>query len=134
LPPGNQTPNLLSYNPPLFLAQLQRPNDRLSTAQDQQILLTTRLTALSGHVLRLREGDRAMDGQRRWWLAKPVNQAQILEPISVQTELPISITLMVALCQKKMDLIVDALLHWMRSNASASNEQAHLPTIPVSPN
>jgi 16S rRNA (uracil1498-N3)-methyltransferase len=82
------------------VAQLQRLAIAPSQLQDQQILLTTQQQHYLGHVLRLREGDRfiAMDGQGRWWLAKlEVNQARILEPISVQTELPISITLMVAL-------------------------------------
>ena len=39
-----------------------------------------------------------MDGVGKWWLAQLAgSQAQILEPLVVQTELPVSITLMVAL-------------------------------------
>jgi len=82
------------------MAQLQRLAIAPSQLQDQQILLTTQQQHYLDHVLRLRQGDRfiAMDGQGQWWLAKlEVNQAQILEPMSVQTELPISITLMVGL-------------------------------------
>lgn len=47
----------------------------------------------------MREGDRfiAMDGQGHWWLALLGEKAQILEPISSQTELSVSITLMAAL-------------------------------------
>jgi len=38
-----------------------------------------------------------MDGQGQWWLAVLRAQAQILEAIPVQTELPVAITLMLAL-------------------------------------
>ena len=68
--------------------------------QDQQILLTTQQQHYLSRVLRLREGDRfiAMDGQGQCWLAVLAHsKAQILEIISVQTELPVSITLLVAL-------------------------------------
>jgi len=37
-----------------------------------------------------------MDGQGQWWLCRAA-QAQILEAIPVQTELPVAITLMLAL-------------------------------------
>lgn len=71
-----------------------------SQLQDQEILLTTQQQHYLSRVLRLRSGDRfiAMDGQGQWWLAVLVHsKAQILETISVQTELPVSITLLVAL-------------------------------------
>ncbi len=82
------------------MAQLQRLAITTSQLQDQQILLTAQQQHYLGRVLRLRDGDRfiAMDGQGQWWLAQLEGaEAQILEPILVQTELPVSITLMVAL-------------------------------------
>ncbi len=71
-----------------------------SQLKDQQILLTTQQQHYLSRVLRLRVGDRfiAMDGQGQCWLAVLAHsKAQILEIISVQTELPVSITLLVAL-------------------------------------
>lgn len=82
------------------MAQLQRLAIAPSQLQDQQILLTTQQKHYLGRVLRLEDGDRfiAMDGQGQWWLAQLIGaEAQILKPILVQTELPVSITLMVAL-------------------------------------
>ena len=82
------------------MPQLQRLAIAPSQLQNQQILLTTQQKHYLGNVLRLREDDRfiAMDGQGHWWLAVLKRaEAQILESISVQTELAVSITLMVAL-------------------------------------
>ena len=82
------------------MPQLQRLAITPSQLQNQQILLTTQQKHYLGNVLRLREDDRfiAMDGQGQWWLAVLKRaEAQILESISVQTELAVSITLMVAL-------------------------------------
>jgi 16S rRNA (uracil1498-N3)-methyltransferase len=82
------------------MSQLQRLVIAPSQRQDQQILLTTQQQHYLSRVLRLREGDRfiAMDGQGQWWLAVLAEpNAQILETISVQTELSVSITLLVAL-------------------------------------
>jgi 16S rRNA (uracil1498-N3)-methyltransferase len=82
------------------MAQLQRLAIAPSQLQDQKILLTNQQQHYLGHVLRLREGDLfiAMDGQGQWWLAVlRAAQAQILEAIPVQTELPVAITLMLAL-------------------------------------
>lgn len=81
------------------MPQLQRLAIAPSQLQDKQILLTTGQKHYLSRVLRLREGDRfiAMDGQGHWWLAVLGDPAQILEPISIQTELPVSITLIVAL-------------------------------------
>lgn len=82
------------------MTQLQRLVIAPSQLNDQQILLTSQQQHYLSNVLRLREGDRfiAMDGQGQWWLSVLAGtKAQILELISVQTELPISITLMVAL-------------------------------------
>lgn len=82
------------------MPQLQRLAIARSQLQNQHILLTTQQKHYLGNVLRLREGDRfiAMDGQGQWWLAVIKRaEAQILESISVQTELAVSITLVVAL-------------------------------------
>lgn len=82
------------------MSQLQRLVIAPSQLQAQQILLTTQQQHYLSRVLRLREGDRfiTMDGQGQCWLAVLAHsKAQILEIISVQTELPVSIALLVAL-------------------------------------
>jgi 16S rRNA (uracil1498-N3)-methyltransferase len=90
------------------LAQLQRLAIAPSQIQNQQIFLNAEQQHYLVRVLRLREGDRfiAIDGQGQWWLARlkavgaihesPL-QGEIIEALSVQTELPASVTLMVAL-------------------------------------
>ena len=82
------------------MSELQRIAIAPSQFQQGQILLTKEQQHYLGRVLRLREGDRfiAMDGKGKWWLAQLAGeQAQVLETLSVETELPVSITLMVAL-------------------------------------
>jgi len=82
------------------LAQLQRLAITPSQLQEGKIALTPQQQHYLGHVLRLPSGALfiAMDGIGKWWLAKLGGlQAQILEQIPVQTELPVSITLMSAL-------------------------------------
>jgi 16S rRNA (uracil1498-N3)-methyltransferase len=82
------------------MAQLQRLAIAPSQLQDEKVVLTTQQQHYLSRVLRLRSGDHfiAMDGLGKWWLAQLAGaEAQILEPLSVQTELPGSITLMVAL-------------------------------------
>ncbi|MEA5605168.1 16S rRNA (uracil(1498)-N(3))-methyltransferase [Nostoc sp. UHCC 0252] len=82
------------------MSQLQRIAIAPSQFQQGQILLTKEQQHYLGRVLRLREGDRfiAMDGKGKWWLAQLAGeQAQVLESLLVETELPVSITLMVAL-------------------------------------
>ncbi len=82
------------------MVQLQRLVITPSQLQDQLILLTPEQQHYLGRVLRLRQGDRfiAMNGQGQWWLAVLAEaKAEILEPISIQTELPVAITLLVAL-------------------------------------
>lgn len=82
------------------MPQLQRIAISPFQLQSGQISLTQQQQHYLGRVLRLREGDRfiAMDGMGKWWLAQLTGeQAQVLEPLEVQTELPVSITLMVAL-------------------------------------
>ena len=80
--------------------QLQRLVIAPSQLQDDQIELTNQQQHYLSHVLRLQDGDRfiAMNGQGQWWLARLSGaQACVLEPMLVQTELPVSLTLMVAL-------------------------------------
>lgn len=82
------------------MAQLQRIAIALSQLQQNQILLTPQQQHYLNRVLRLQKGDRfiAMDGMGKWWLAQlKGEEAQILETLTVETELPVSITLMVAL-------------------------------------
>ncbi|OUL37343.1 16S rRNA (uracil(1498)-N(3))-methyltransferase [Nostoc sp. T09] len=82
------------------MSQLQRIAIAPSQLQQGQILLTKEQQHYLARVLRLREGDRfiAMDGRGKWWLTQLVGeQGQVLEPLLVETELPVSITLMVAL-------------------------------------
>jgi 16S rRNA (uracil1498-N3)-methyltransferase len=71
-----------------------------SQIHDQQIALTVEQQHYLHRVLRLKSGDRfiAMDGQGHNWLAALTSdQAQILEPIHAHSELPISVTLVLAL-------------------------------------
>lgn len=80
--------------------RLQKITIAPSQLQNQQILLTSQQQHYLMRVLRLQAGDRfiAMNGQGCWWLAKlEGEQAQILESIAVQNELPVTVTLMVAL-------------------------------------
>ncbi|MFB2923265.1 16S rRNA (uracil(1498)-N(3))-methyltransferase [Aerosakkonema funiforme] len=82
------------------MTQLQRLAIAPNQLQNSQIILTPQQLHYLSRVLRLQGGDRfiAMNGQGQWWLAKlEGEQAEILEPIAVQTELPISVTLVVAL-------------------------------------
>jgi 16S rRNA (uracil1498-N3)-methyltransferase len=91
------------------LTQLQRLVIAPSQLHGQQIDLTCQQQHYLSRVLRLQAGDRfiAMNGQGQWWLAQLENQqARILEPIAVQTELPISVTLMVALPKNGFDDVV----------------------------
>ena len=81
------------------LAKLQRLAIAPAQIQDRLITLTPQQHHYLSRVLRLPEGDRfiAMDGLGHWWLATLAGTtAEILEPLSVQTELPVAVTLMVA--------------------------------------
>lgn len=82
------------------MAQLQRLAIAPTQRQEEQILLTTQQKHYLRHVLRLQQGDRfiAMDGQGNAWLAVlSAQEAQILEAIAVNSELPVNVTLMQAL-------------------------------------
>lgn len=88
------------------MAQLQRLAIAPSQLAHQQIRLTAEQTHYLNRVLRLHTGDRfiALDGQGQSWLAElqllagaAEPTAQILQPFQVESELPIAITLVVAL-------------------------------------
>jgi len=93
------------------MAQLQRLVVSPVQITAQQIALTLPQQHYLGRVLRLRSGDRfiAMDGLGLGWLAAltpNASAAEILEPIQTQTELPISVTLLIALPKSGMDDVV----------------------------
>ena len=91
------------------MTQLQRLVISSSQLQGQQIELTPQQQHYLIRVLRLVSGDRfiAMNGQGQSWLAMLSGaQAQILQPISVQTELPVTVSLIVALPKNGFDEIV----------------------------
>jgi 16S rRNA (uracil1498-N3)-methyltransferase len=76
----------------LVIEPNQKQDDRLSLTPQQQHYLT--------RVLRMGEGDRfvAMDGKGKAWLAEIIGtSAKIIESIFISTELPVAITLIVAL-------------------------------------
>ncbi|MBD2569350.1 16S rRNA (uracil(1498)-N(3))-methyltransferase [Anabaena lutea] len=82
------------------MSQLQRITIHPSQLQESQLLLTPQQQHYLLRVLRLRDGDKfiAMDGIGKWWLAQLTGeQGQVLELLEVKTELPVSITLMLAL-------------------------------------
>ena len=82
------------------MSQLQRIAIAPSQFQQEQIFLTPQQQHYLGRVLRLQTGDRfiAMDGHGKWWLAQLAGeQAQALELLTVETELTVAITLMIAL-------------------------------------
>ncbi|MFB2835212.1 16S rRNA (uracil(1498)-N(3))-methyltransferase [Floridanema evergladense] len=91
------------------MPQLQRLTISATQIENQQITLTPEQYHYLSRVLRLQTDDRfiAMNGQGQWWLAKLVNQqAEIIEPITIYTELPISITSIVALPKNGFDEVV----------------------------
>jgi 16S rRNA (uracil1498-N3)-methyltransferase len=91
------------------MSQLQRIAIAPSQIQQGQILLTKVQQHYLIRVLRLREGDRfiAMDGKGKWWLTQLAGeQGQVLEALTVETELPVAITLMVALPKNGFDEVV----------------------------
>ncbi|WP_315784937.1 16S rRNA (uracil(1498)-N(3))-methyltransferase [Fischerella sp. JS2] len=82
------------------MPQLQRITIASSQFHNQHITLTTEQQHYLYRVLRLQSGDRfiAMDGMGKWWLAQLADtEAQILQSITVKTELPIAVTLIIAL-------------------------------------
>lgn len=79
---------------------MQRITIQISQIQETKILLTPQQQHYLLRVLRLQDGDKfiAMDGMGKWWLTHLKGKTgEILELLEVKTELPVSITLMVAL-------------------------------------
>lgn len=82
------------------MSQIQRITINFSQIKGKEITLTSQQQHYLLRVLRLGDGDKfiAMDGQGNWWLAELGEEtARVLQPLEVNTELPISITLMMAL-------------------------------------
>jgi len=82
------------------MSQLQRVTINPNQIQQEHILLTPQQQHYLIRVLRLQDGDRwiAMDGMGKWWLVELVgDRGHILEILPVKTELPVNITLIVAL-------------------------------------
>lgn len=88
------------------MVQLQRLAIAPNQINNQQIDLTAEQQHYLGRVLRLQAGDRfiILDGMGHWWLASlnvtlpaPPPQAEILETITIKTELPIDLTLLAAI-------------------------------------
>lgn len=93
------------------MAQLQRLTITATQLSAQQIQLTSPQQHYLYRVLRLREGDRfiAIDGQGQWWLAAlqvDASIAEVIEAVPTKTELPIAITLLMALPKTGMDDVV----------------------------
>ncbi len=93
------------------LGQLQRVAIAPGQLQAGGILLDRPQQHYLSRVLRLNPGDRfiAMDGQGEWWLAQLSENhefATIVESILVQTELPIPVTLILALPKNGWDEVV----------------------------
>jgi 16S rRNA (uracil1498-N3)-methyltransferase len=82
------------------MSQLQRIAIAETQIQGQQILLTAEQQHYLMRVLRLKIGDRfiVIDPQGGWWLSVlQENKGQILEPIAIATELPATVSLIVAM-------------------------------------
>jgi len=93
------------------LGQLQRVAIAPAQLQPEGILLDRPQQHYLSRVLRLKRGDRfiAMDGQGQWWLAQlseNLEFATIVESIPVQTELPVPVTLILALPKNGWDEVV----------------------------
>lgn len=93
------------------MVHLQRVTIAPSQLSNETLCLTIEQHHYLSRVLRLGAGDRfiAMDGQGHWWLsalsASP-REAKILEPMTAQTELPVSVTLLIALPKTGMEDII----------------------------
>lgn len=93
------------------MAQLQRLTITDSQRSGHQIQLTESQQHYLGRVLRLREGNQfiAMNGQGQGWLATLQSDratAELLHTVDLQTELPITLTLLMALPKTGMDDVV----------------------------
>ncbi|MEB3211190.1 MAG: 16S rRNA (uracil(1498)-N(3))-methyltransferase [Leptolyngbyaceae bacterium] len=93
------------------MSQLQRLVIAPSQFENQHITLTSAQQHYLWRVLRLQEGDRfiAVDGTGRWLLSELTSspdQARVLDELDGGTELPIAMTLMIAMPKQGMDDIV----------------------------
>jgi 16S rRNA (uracil1498-N3)-methyltransferase len=91
------------------MSQLQRLAIAPTQISAQHIALTAAQQHYLGRVLRLRAGDRfiALDGQQGWLsVLLDHSTATMLELIQVQTELPVFVTLLIALPKNGMDDVV----------------------------
>jgi 16S rRNA (uracil1498-N3)-methyltransferase len=82
------------------MSQLQRIVISPSQLQDNQISLTPEQLHYLVRVLRSHDGDKfiAIDGTGKWWLTELQGESgTVLELLEVKTELPISVTLLLAL-------------------------------------
>ena len=82
------------------MSQLQRITVHPQQLQANKLVLTPQQQHYLLRVLRLRDGDKfiVIDGMGKWWLARlQGEQGEVLEPLEVKTELPVAITLMMAL-------------------------------------
>ncbi|MBF2003224.1 MAG: 16S rRNA (uracil(1498)-N(3))-methyltransferase [Synechococcales cyanobacterium M58_A2018_015] len=93
------------------MPQLQRLTILDGQRSGSQIQLTESQRHYLGRVLRLREGEQfiAMNGQGQAWLATLQSNpatAELLHAVDLQTELPIALTLLMALPKTGMDDVV----------------------------
>jgi len=92
------------------MSQLQRLTVAVSQLTDRQIMLTDSQQHYLGRVLRLRAGDRfiAMDGQSCWLAELQADPAValLLDKILATTELPVAVTLLIALPKTGMEDLV----------------------------
>jgi 16S rRNA (uracil1498-N3)-methyltransferase len=93
------------------MTQLQRLFIGSEQLAGGQVWLTSSQQHYLKRVLRLQSGDRfiAMNGQGQWWLAMLTNQlsqAILLESIAAQTELPLALTLLIAMPKSGLEDVV----------------------------
>ncbi|WP_044290749.1 16S rRNA (uracil(1498)-N(3))-methyltransferase [Rivularia sp. PCC 7116] len=82
------------------MKNVQRITINPNQIQDKLVTLTSPQQHYLYRVLRLQKGDKfiAMDGMGKWWLSQlNTTDAQILQEITVDNELPIAVNLIVAL-------------------------------------
>ena len=86
------------------MVQLQRIAIAPEQLQNEYLSLTAEQQHYLGRVLRLKQGDRFIIIQGQWWIAELIvnlpassPQAKLIEKVSIQTELPIEVILIVAL-------------------------------------
>lgn len=91
------------------MAQLQRLVFAASQLQASIVILKPEQQHYLSRVLRLKSGDRfiAMDGQGNSWFAQlQGDHARLIEPVVLHSELPIAVTLMLALPKTGLDDVI----------------------------